>query len=552
MGKKTLIVGLTTSLICVILTPTYADSKPDEQFVTGDIVKNWPMPSDQLVLWYEDNIDNLRMPTILYGYNKTAIGAADATGFCNSLQDPVCATASFVKYYSLISACLSDADKDCVESVYAIPDGSPSIVSGKVSQNLPSKVAKNYEGNPALGLPNASNSSIWTLPGIKNGGGTENYALIFSRTGSLQKLGEKWVPVAPGTDGWPGGDFRAALFPVSIIKDIRYKENIATFITASDAVSGPRQTVAVNHPSQLNFEPCAIVADGVCAMREAFPADVQFGVRVRLAKKIVGWMHGRIANPQVDYQVNTDGTKIDIRGYSVKVPLAGGIVTKSSIPIEDQKLMGIEFARTGTFNFTGTSGTYSMNALATFAKYGTDKALASPSQWGFYDLPQNELLNSNSCIKNSAKLAGFVTTNSTAYAAGPPVFNEATQSLDYKVSSLHYLANGEVFKGSYDLYIGSDVARCIYKFSNAPISATISVVNNTGISEVATTVVSERNGWIHLFARGFTFSSPTIRVKLSQAVSVQTKKSILCKKGNSTKKITGSKPRCPKDYKKVA
>jgi hypothetical protein len=174
--------------------------------------------------------------------------------------------------------------------------------------------------------------------------------------------------------------------------------------------------------------------------------------------------------------------------------------------------------------------------------------------------------NANECIRNSSTLAGFVTTSSTAYAAGPPVFNKETQSLDYKVASAHKLKDGSVFRGEYNLYIDSKVARCIYQFSSAPISATISIVGDAGEAKIATTTVRESGGWLNLSASGFTFSSPTLKVKLSQGgdsdvtAPVQAQqpvkasklpaRTITCIKGKTSKKVTGSKPVCPAGFKK--
>ena len=158
----------------------------------------------------------------------------------------------------------------------------------------------------------------------------------------------------------------------------------------------------------------------------------------------------------------------------------------------------------------------------------------------------------NKCILNSKTLAGFVTTNSTTYSAGPPVFNESTGTLDYKVSSLHLKSDGKVFKGSYDLYIDKNVARCIYNFSSAPISASISVVNENGETVVPSTSLTEVENWIHLSAKDFTFSSPTLRVKFRQAkvIAKSGSKTISCSKGAVTKKISGVSPKCPTGYKK--
>jgi hypothetical protein len=123
--------------------------------------------------------------------------------------------------------------------------------------------------------------------------------------------------------------------------------------------------------------------------------------------------------------------------------------------------------------------------------------------------------------------------------------------LTYKVAGLHYAPDGKTLnEGSYDLVMRSDVARCLYGFSKAPISATVSVVGEGGENKVATTVVSEKNGWLKLAAYGFTFSSPTISVKLSQASAPAKKTTITCAKGKLTKKVTAVGPKCPAGYKK--
>jgi len=76
---------------------------------------------------------------------------------------------------------------------------------------------------------------------------------------------------------------------------------------------------------------------------------------------------------------------------------------------------------------------------------------------------------------------------------------------------------------------------------------------------VATTLIREKNGWITLSANGFTFSSPTIRVVLSQEAEATPaasptplikKTTISCVKGKATRKVTALKPRCPAGFKK--
>jgi hypothetical protein len=192
-----------------------------------------------------------------------------------------------------------------------------------------------------------------------------------------------------------------------------------------------------------------------------------------------------------------------------------------------------------------------------------DKATYAPTIWTFRSIQGQQF---EQCMKGSDSLSGIVTTNATMYIGNPPTFNQADQTLDYKVMAPHYLPDGTEFKGSYDLLIKSDVARCIYGFSNAPISASVSIISSDGTAQVATTVVGERNGWLSLAAKGFTFSAPTLRVKLSQAApapvveaapvqapaKVQTpkKKTITCVKGKVTRKVTAMKPVCPAGFKR--
>jgi hypothetical protein len=180
-----------------------------------------------------------------------------------------------------------------------------------------------------------------------------------------------------------------------------------------------------------------------------------------------------------------------------------------------------------------------------------DKAVAAPTMWLMSSLGQGF---DNNCAATTDRVSGIVTTNATGYVSGPPVFNKAEQTLDYKVIAPHYLADGKEFKGTYDLTIDTDFARCLYGFTKAPIGATVSVVSSDGQSQVATVVVSQRDKWIHLGAYGFGFSTPTLKVKFTQAKAavVPKKTTITCAKGKTTKKVTAVKPTCPSGFKKKA
>jgi hypothetical protein len=186
-----------------------------------------------------------------------------------------------------------------------------------------------------------------------------------------------------------------------------------------------------------------------------------------------------------------------------------------------------------------------------------DKAAALPTQWRIGTMTDRGSGAVQECLNKSNTLAGLVTTNATMYLDGPPTYDASKGSLDYKVASTHYEADGKTeFKGTYELLMSSSVARCIYKFTSAPVRATVSVTSENGEPNVATVVVNEKNNWLTLGAYNFTFSSPTVSVKLTQdkpAVVTPPKpviKKITCVKGKVTKVVAGTK--CPSGYKKKA
>jgi hypothetical protein len=200
-----------------------------------------------------------------------------------------------------------------------------------------------------------------------------------------------------------------------------------------------------------------------------------------------------------------------------------------------------------------------------------DKSDYMPTLWTVRSM--NNGYSFNPCLNSTSEVLGIVSTNATQYLEGPPVFNSSTSTLEYKVAAPHLRPDGEVFRGSYDLQLRSAAARCLYGFSNAPISATVEVVSENGEKQVAVTTVNEKDGWLYLSAKGFTFSAPVVSVKLSQEKAIEVpaptpsespsaaptpaakpvaakKSTITCVKGKASKKVTAVKPTCPKGYKK--
>jgi hypothetical protein len=213
-----------------------------------------------------------------------------------------------------------------------------------------------------------------------------------------------------------------------------------------------------------------------------------------------------------------------------------------------------------------------MDQLKLWLPFVEDKATASLSYWSVRTLSASEMEGSSKCYQDSKSVTGIVTTNATQYSAGPPAFDKNDGTLNYQVAAPHYSTDKTEFKGTYDLVIRSDVARCIYGFSKAPINATISITSADGTPQIATTIIGEKDGWVFLRAKNFGFSSPIIKAQLTQeAVAVAPSPTptptasptpsasakpvvkavtITCIKGKTSKKVTAVNPKCPTGYKK--
>jgi hypothetical protein len=316
---------------------------------------------------------------------------------------------------------------------------------------------------------------------------------------------------------------------------------------------------------------CAGIDLTVCEAIREFPAGYRFGLSLRMGTKLSGWYHGRLALPDVTIKDWKNGQEISVEAEPVRVPTLNFSVPNAEIP---QKVRDIVFTdryfgksgdgiREARIN-DGSSSPVMVDLAAAFAPAYKDKATSTNTTWAFkaMNYGQNSA-DVQKCSDSTGNVAGLVTTNALTYLPGPPTFDKETQSLTYKVASPHYEANGSLASGSYDLSMRSDIARCLYGFSSAPIKAEISITSDEGEKKVATTIVNEKNGWLYLSAKGFTFSSPTINVKLSQdkaavvaptpvaTVTVSKKKvTISCVKGKTTKKVTAVNPKCPAGYKK--
>lgn len=488
-------------------------------------------------------------------------GTSNLAKICEGVKDPRCAKAISFGYHSVFPVCDESRKLDCIDSLWAEIDGKR--VAGKYLENIPAKPTTPFTDDGTKDLITGSTPSVWQIPGVTHGGGKDTYVV---NTLTAQGSDGAAIPVKFNT----GGTFRAGISPVNIVSG-----------------NYPAMVAGQAHPTGDEYRVCATFGDNRCALKQAFPKDTRFGLSIKMSQPPIGWLHGRFKAPIASIEKIDGGARIDISGDPIQVPTVAGNFLLSEYPLEFQKshvednakiLMkgrggtttgyGLDRGVPGAGNVVhqpGNSGTTS--GLRLVLPMVKDKSSAEPTTWKISTLSYFTDGEVERCVRNSNKLAGIVSTNSTTYSDGPPSLDPKTQSLDYELASAHYTSKGEEFLGTYDLVLDATVARCIYGFAKTPTSATVSIVKNGEVEKVSTTTLIEKNGWLSLSAYGFTFSSPKISVKLNQpeevapakaeqatttpTVKKQIRKSIYCANASGRKMVKGTNPKCPKGYKLV-
>jgi hypothetical protein len=498
---------------------------------------------------------------------ETDLGKVLAVKACKSYKSDECSRDEYQRYTTPLGFCSTDSQSNCVEEVLARGSDGKKL-SVKFLRNFPEESTYDFAGDDDFNLPEGATTFLVDIPEAVHAGGT-TYLVAAVLNGEKMPTDSKFKT----------SYFNAQIFAVSLVAG---RFNMTQPGLDPALYNGVRN---VNRSNGLCGIQCSPTES---AVGHALPLDLSFGLRVRLKAEVNGWLNGRVSNIESSISKDAQNRQIlELLGKPVIVPVIFGWVAKSAAPqklLDFYAAMGPERANSGNGygkcldpnrapDVVGPCRALywesalrnpgkdmdSLSEVALWLPILNDKAVAAPTMWLMSSLGQGF---DNNCSATTDRVSGIVTTNATGYVSGPPVFNKEEQTLDYKVIGPHYLPDGKEFKGTYDLTIDADFARCLYGFTKAPIGATVSIVSADGQAQVATVVVSQRDKWIHLGAYGFGFSSPTLKVKFTQDAPAPTatptpsakpvvakKSTITCVKGKTTKKVTALKPKCPTGFK---
>ena len=489
------------------------------------------------------------------------------TVLCDSVIDSKCQIPGYnLDALSIFSPCSSEIAENCIEYVKAtLPDGtSINGVPGKL-WNPNGK----YKGDKLFGIPDGGQASTWTLKGT-NPSGSEDYVLIAGVEGQM-KMPKTRSKLSDENLFW--GNIFANLQPVRVV-DGSYDDPKMTLI--------PRGKTGVGTGGGLSTHRGCFMNDTTqCALRSTFPLDVTYSIKFKFDVRVASWLRGRLTDPIIETENSGQSqSTMTITAKAATVPEVAGYIKWSETPDWMKKKYPAGYGGTGnsTNAFTtqdldtrilrvngGSSGPRSLAEFKDWIPFLLDKPMAMKTYWNVQSVYGDTKMNQ--CAKE--KFAGYVTSNATVYSSGAPMWNESEQSLDYTVGAPHYDTKGNLMKGQYLLGIKSEVARCLYGFSNAPISAKIEIASEDGNPNVATTVVRENKetGLLTLAANGFHYSTPKVKVTFVQeavptatpsatptpqasAPAAPAGKKITCVKGKIVKTIKGLNPKCPAGYKK--
>lgn len=400
--------------------------------------------------------------------------------------------------------CESEAEDWCISSVRLYRQGEPAI---------PAKFVRSVAGNrtpavPSHNIPAGGTTSIWAADEASDLNGLQVAVYGSGMFRNTPKFDPKTQEQTLS--------FKLTEFSLSVDPFISVSR---PFQARTEFFEGPSASPGIgNWPKPT--QDCLWEEGFECGEKIDHPKDLRIGISVRSKYEIGEFFNGRLSDPNLSVERQGKFTFIEVDANPVTVPQVGFVYEETAAISE----------KLGTQNssarfFTRPFYDNAIKSLDVFRELAKDTASAENTFWRLSSIGTG---GGNPCYAKYG-LAGMVFTNATAFGGmSPPELKDGY--LSYEVAGMHYLSDGQTeFEGTYDLLLRSEVARCLYGYSKAPVSANVTVVGTSGEQKVASTVVSEKDGWLKLAAYGFTFSENQVKVRLSQ-----TKTKILSKFAGKT------------------
>lgn len=508
-----------------------------------------------------DSSSRLQTTPFIKVENQLGQGTRDEN-LCTGLDDPTCSATKGWQTIFIeggIGNCSANPNTACVESFSLTTSEGKEIIAKPLSK-FP-KDAKEFDGkvnSDGSGYAAGLASWIWRAEG-DTAGSEHDYLL----TGYVQSGGQN------RNQTW--NDLHVIQFFFEVIPIVRESSPL---VKAPEKFLQKRADKNYSEVMSTNYESACLANDtGVCLHRRDFPAKARLKVTLQLPKFISGWLNGRLNKPTVtSAPFSPSSDRIVVEAGAEQNIFAGNWMKKSSLPkltfktdAAARMFMGLTTGDNPmSLRDSGEDG--ALDAYETWAPYLGEKAFAINETW---TLSNARVDNPSSCVKKGAGVQGVVATNASAYEATAPTYDKATGTLNYRVAAPHFAPDGKTENiGTYGLSMSTSLIKCMYGVDQLPSSASIAITSSDGKERVSTVALQQVGNWVHLSAENFTFSSPTLKIKLNQSSTAATtltntsttttapakstapKLSITCVKGKVVKKVTGLAPKCPAGFRK--
>lgn len=395
-----------------------------------------------------------------------------------------------VKYYATIvmPLCESKTQSYCVEDVSIYKAGQ--AATGAIF--LGEAFAATSKAVPSMGLPKGGSALLYQAPDVVNSAGTDTYYVA-----AVSELN-----YVPSTNRFVYLKTAVIALPYTSVQRPFHVNETKTAIPVGTKLRNG--VIAMENEYTLNLSR-GMTPDMQEIVGEDFASDTRFGISFRLPSEAHGWFSGRMSDPNFSLKtLSSTNNSISVQGTAIAVHRTSAVVPQGITTPEMDRLN----LKRGNAGIEAGSD-FAVNWVQDLRKYANDTDDGETTVWS---LRSSEV--TPFCFPKN-KFNGLVTTNATAYSWNPPEYKSGT--LSYQVGGMHFNADKTLAKGSYDLILSSSVARCLYNFSKAPFSASVSIVDSqTGEKDIATTLVSQDSNWLKITARNFGFSNKTIKIKLTQ------------------------------------
>lgn len=487
---------------------------------------------------------------------------------CSRASDPACDAKKFPdgQFRSLAGfyKCESDGDVNCIAQLTVIaPDGkSEEATFERYFPDVPQIPASDL---PTLRYPKGGSPTLWSF------NTPEGKKYIYASGVVERNFGNDRI-------NWTGSQatFNFGLQAVNIFADpaARGWSLVSNNYSSPEGEVGSRVELSRGKDAPGLDGQCRdwLTMDvGFCLVQTPFQKNYRYRVTFQVQPDQAFFLNGRLDSPIAYTEPLGTNKRLVIEGAPATLFAVSGTIPKKYLTPDavaaikagrDDFAKALEYAPS---DFPPMETNYP-DLLSALLPYFGDRTSYELQAWTLKSTPTLGRFT-NQCINGGrGEILGIISTNATAFNGDPPVLDPATKILSYKVAAPHFAVYGKTESlGKYYMNMNANFIKCILGVDKVPAVAQIGITSSGQAERVSTVTVKTDKDWLRLNVDNFTFSSPKINVKFEapadlqpvvqspQATKAQPKiatKTITCIKGKTTKKISGTNPKCPSGYKK--